>query len=226
MNSICACNLAQLNGLSPFAQINRPVGTWKDFLPYGKVLEVAPGDGIVYARTDFQFSALQKSTKEINTANRTGLSGSNPTAIAVIPLGIDEGHILVVGYSNGNIDLLTESGVYNMPDIVNSNLIGDKSIRDIYIEGTKAYLSTGFGVVVIDVNDIEVSDTWYINGQQVLGATTVYSKPNKWVVSTDEGVYEASKIIHFLSSAEAWTRWNDLPRISFEFSFRFVLYFF
>ncbi len=114
--------------------------------------------------------------------------------MAVVPLGTNEGHILVVGYSNGNIDLLTESGVYNMPDIVNSNLIGDKSIRKIFVEGTKAYLSTGFGVVVIDVTNIEVSDTWYINGQQaLLGATGVYSRPNKWVVSTDEGVYEASK---------------------------------
>ena len=92
--------------------------------------------------------------------------------MAVVPLGTNEGHILVVGYSNGNIDLLTESGVYNMPDIVNSNLIGDKSIRKIFVEGTKAYLSTGFGVVVIDVTNIEVSDTWYINGQQaLLGAT-------------------------------------------------------
>lgn len=195
------------------AQGNRPVGTWKDFLPYGQVLEVAPADGRVYARTEFAIFSVITETRELEKHGQIGgLSGSDPTAMAVVPLGTNEGHILVVGYSNGNIDLLTESGVYNMPDIVNSNLIGDKSIRKIFVEGTKAYLSTGFGVVVIDVTNIEVSDTWYINGQQaLLGATGVYSRPNKWVVSTDEGVYEASKDHPFLSSAEAWTRWNDLP---------------
>ena len=61
------------------AQINRPVGTWKDFFPYGKVMEVASSDGIVYARTDYAVFSLNPSTKEINRHNVVGgLSGSNP----------------------------------------------------------------------------------------------------------------------------------------------------
>ena len=108
-----------------YAQINRPVGTWKDFFPYGKVMEVASGDGIVYARTDYAVFSLNPATKEINRHNIvTGLSGSNPTAIEIASLGIDGGHVLIVGYADGNIDLVTDQGVYNMPDIVTSNLIG------------------------------------------------------------------------------------------------------
>ena len=198
-----------------YAQINRPVGTWKDFFPYGKVMEVASGDGIVYARTDYAVFSLNPATKEINRHNVvTGLSGSNPTAIEIASFGIDGGQVLIVGYADGNIDLVTDHGVYNMPDIVTSNLIGDKAVRDIYIETNKAYVSTGFGVVVIDINDIEVSDTWYLEGQQeLLGATTVNrsSSGEKWVVSTDAGIYEASTTHPFLSSSEAWSRWEDLP---------------
>ena len=75
-----------------------------------------------------------------------------------------------------------------MPDIVNSNLIGDKSIRDIFVDGHKAYLSTSFGVVVIDINAVEVSDTWYIQGQQeLLGVSSVNKHDGKWLVATDSG---------------------------------------
>ena len=80
------------------------------------------------------------------------------------------------------------------------------------VESPKAYLSTSFGVVVIDISDVEVSDTWYIQGQQeLLGVTGVYRNGESWVVSTDEGVYEASVTHPFLSSADAWSQWSDLP---------------
>ena len=87
-------------------------------------------------RTDYAvFSKL--STKEINRHNAvTGLGGSiqrNPS------FGIDGGHVLIVGYADGN-NTVTDQGVYNMPDIVTSNLIGDAA-RDIYIETTKAYVN-------------------------------------------------------------------------------------
>ena len=195
------------------SQGNRPIGTWKDFFPYGQVFEVAPADGVVYAMTEYAVFSFYGETNEINRNSIVqGLSESNPSAIAVAEISNEGNHILIIGYGNGNIDLLTEAGVYNMPDIVNSNLLGDKSIRNIYVEGYKAYLSTSFGVVVIDVESIEVSDTWYIKGQQdLLGVSGVKKHDGKWVVATDEGVFEADVNHDFLSSAEAWTQWDDLP---------------
>ena len=148
------------------AQGNRPIGTWKDFFPYENAFEVAPADGVVYARTEFAIFSIDLDANQVERHSIVqGLSGSNPTSIATAPLGTNDGHVLIVGYGDGNIDLITETGVYNMPDIVNSNLIGDKAIRNIYVESPKAYLSTSFGVVVIDISEVEVSDTWYIQGQ-------------------------------------------------------------
>ena len=195
------------------AQGNRPIGTWKDFFPYENAFEVAPADGVVYARTEFAIFSIDLDANQVERHSIVqGLSGSNPISIATAPLGTNDGHVLIVGYGDGNIDLITEAGVYNMPDIVNSNLIGDKVIRNIYVESPKAYLSTSFGVVVIDISEVEVSDTWYIQGQQeLLGVTGVYRNGEKWVVSTDAGVFEASTSHPFLSSADAWSQWSDLP---------------
>ena len=194
------------------SQENRPVGTWKDLFPYEQVLEVATGDGIVYARTDYAVFSVDTESGKMNRHSQVqGLSQSDPSAIAVAELS-DDTQILIVGYANGNVDLLTESGVYNLPDIVNSNLLGDKRIRSILIEGTIVYLSCGFGVVVLDLENLEVRDTWYIQGQQdLVEVTSVTRNDDKWIVTTDRGVFEASTSHAFLSSAEAWTQWDDVP---------------
>lgn len=199
-------------GLTPSAQENRPVGTWKDLFPYEQVEEVAVGDGIVYARTEYAVFSVDPESGKLNKHSQVqGLSGSNPSAIAVARPSADM-QILVVGYANGNIDLLTDAGVFNMPDIVNSNLIGDKRIRSIYVDGLYVYLSCGFGVVVLDIDNLEVKDTWYIKGQQdLVEVTSVNKNGEKWVVTTAIGIFEASTSHQFLSSAEAWTQWSDVP---------------
>ena len=50
-------------------------------------------------------------------------------------------------------------------------ITGDKSIYDIYFIGTKAYLSTGFGIVVLNLEKDEISETYLIgdNGQVAEG---------------------------------------------------------
>ena len=195
------------------AQEYRPLGIWKDFFPYEWVEEVEPADGVVYARTKYAVFSYHSETKQtIRHSIVQGISAANPSALAVVPISTHSNHILVIGYEDGNVDLMIDGEVYNMPDITNSNLLGDKSIRDIFVDGPNAYLATSFGVVVINVSDVEVSDTWYIEGQQnLLGVSGVYKHNNKWVVATDQGVYEADVNHPFLTSSEAWTKWGDLP---------------
>ena len=196
------------------AQGNRPVGTWKDYFPYGVVLEVVSGldkDGasIAFARTEYAVFKVESATNVITRISQIqGLSQSNPTAIS----WFGPSELLIVGYSNGNVDLVSNVGTYNMPDIVASNLLGDKGVRKILVFDDGAYLACGFGVVVIDLLKFEVRDTWFITGSQDLREVhDVCLNEDKWVVATDAGVFEASVLHQFLSSAEAWTRWDDLP---------------
>jgi len=203
------------------AQGNRPVGTWKDHFPYEKVLEVTSGGEFVYARTDLAVFSLNPASHKVNKYSKVqGLSQSNPTAISWYNGNLEndtEGY-LIIGYANGNLDLFQNGGTYNLPDIVTSNIIGDKGIRSITVEGDFAFLACGFGVVVIDLERFEVQDTWYINGQQqLLEINSVVLHDNIWVVATASGVYQAPTYHPFLSSADAWTQWEDLPESASSF---------
>jgi len=191
----------------------RPLGIWKDFFPYEKVEEVQPTDGVVYARTKYAvFSYHSEINQLIRHSTVQGLSAANPSAIAVIPSSETNDNVIVIGYEDGNVDLMIDGQIFNMPDIKNSNLIGNKAVKNIFVDPPNAYLATSFGVVVINASDIEVSETWYIEGQQnLLGVSGVYKHNNKWVVATDNGVYEADLNHPFLTSSEAWNKWDDLP---------------
>ena len=81
-----------------------------------------------------------------------------------------EVNVLIVGYGNSNIDLIDDFGnVINLPDVLNSSLTGSKLINDIYTQGTNAYLSSDFGIIVLDLINLEIKATYIIgdNGQSV-----------------------------------------------------------
>ena len=67
---------------------------------------------------------------------------------------------LIVVYSNANIDILySDESVYNISDFKNKSL-PDKTINNVDIQGSTAYLSTSFGVVVLDLENMEFDNTF------------------------------------------------------------------
>ena len=67
---------------------------------------------------------------------------------------------LVIVYTNANIDILYNDGsVYNISDFKNKSL-PNKTINNIDIQGSIAYLSTAFGVVVLDLGNMEFENTY------------------------------------------------------------------
>ncbi len=72
----------------------------------------------------------------------------------------DDARRLVVVYSNQNIDLIDPDGnVTNMPEYKQKTLVYDKTINGLDIYNSLALLSTGFGLVIIDVAKAEVQAT-------------------------------------------------------------------
>jgi len=120
--------------------------------------------------------------------------------------------VLVVGYQNGNIDLIKGNKIINLPDIKRSQIVADKSINDIYFIGNYAYLATGFGVVVVDTDRNEIKDTYLI------GANGAYLRTYQIVsdgfviyVSTASGISFANLSDPFLSNYAAWSQMPGIP---------------
>lgn len=89
-----------------------------------------------------------KSNSLIRTYDRC--SGLSDHKIAYIRYCRQTQTLLVV-YENGNIDILDEDdNIVNLPQLRDASIAG-KTVNDVVIDGTRAYISTDFGLVVVDV---------------------------------------------------------------------------
>lgn len=92
---------------------------------------------------------------------------------------------LVIVYSNANIDILyDDEEIYNLSDFKNK-LLSQKKINNISIQGATAYLSTEFGAVEIDLENLEFSNT-YNTG---FNTRYTYLFKDRLYTATDSGLY-------------------------------------
>lgn len=178
------------------------VGEWRDHLSYFETFDVCTQENLIYVSTDkalFVYNKNDKSIERINTLN--GLSDANVSAIA------SNENIVIVGYENGNLDLLENDKTQNLADIKRASIIANKKINNINIEGTTAYLSTGFGIVVLDLEKTEIKDTYYIGAggtyMNVLGTSI---SNNKLFAATENGLYKADLNQANLADFQAWEK--------------------
>lgn len=92
---------------------------------------------------------------------------------------------LVIVYSNANIDVLyDDEEIYNLSDFKNK-LLPQKKINSINIQGSTAYLSTEFGTVEIDLENLEFRNT-YNTG---LDTKYTYLFKDRLYTATESGLY-------------------------------------
>ena len=90
-------------------------------------------------------------------------------------------HKLVIVYSDYNIDLMDDKGeVINVPDYYMKSMTADKTVNGIDMNGSYCYLSTGFGIVKLNVAKAEIADSYnlsfpvdysYIEGNYIYAAS-------------------------------------------------------
>jgi len=177
------------------------VGQWEDHLPYNRVTQILETPGGIYCVSGpglFFYSPADGELQRYSKVN--GLSD-----VGVSQIGYHEGSkTLIIAYSNGNVDLMSSAGVTNLPDILNSSVVGDKNINKISVEGDKAWLSCGFGIVVLDVDRIEVSDSYFIApGGGNIRVNDLLLESDRILAATESGVLKADRTDN-LSDFGSW----------------------
>jgi ligand-binding sensor domain-containing protein len=178
------------------------VGDWRDHLSYNNAYDVCQVGDVIYTSTDralFSFNTIDNSVSRLNTIN--ALSDAGVSAIQT------DGELLVVGYDNGNIDLIHGYETINIPDIMRASLVGDKKINSIdFYEGV-AYLSCGFGIVLVNIDKQEIIDTYYIgeNGGQVnvIGTASIQ---NSIYAATETELYRGNIEGATLGNYQSWEK--------------------
>lgn len=131
--------LLSLAGLYPAASAQQvPIGQWRDELPYTLVNSLAEAGSRIYASTPY---AVFYYEKEDNSVVRiTKISGLSDIGISCISYS-PEYQVLVIAYTNANIDLIKGSTVINISDIKRKQILGNKTINNIHFIGKDASLS-------------------------------------------------------------------------------------
>lgn len=188
-------------------------GRWRDHLPYLEVKNVVEAENRIYAATFHSVFYFDKSDNSITRLNKVTPDGLSDVGIADIAYST-ENKTLIVAYTNTNIDLVKEGKVINLPDIKRKAIIGNKTINKILILGKLAYLSCGFGIVVVDIDKVEIKDTYYIgpSGSQINVTALAYlPSTDSFYASTEAGVYSApaqSNLAYYVN----WTKETGLPQ--------------
>lgn len=185
------------------------LGRWTSYLPYNKAFDLAVTPGKVYCTTRgglFYFNLNDNSIEKLSREN--GLSDIEITSLNYSP----EADVLLISYSNANIDLIEGNTIINIPDIKRSQIIGDKTIYDCHFIDDRAYLSLGFGIVVLDLTRKEIKETYYIGeGGSQVRVNDITHLNNFIYAATEEGLYSADLNNSNLIDFNNWTRDLTLP---------------
>lgn len=198
-----------------WSQADFGIEMWRDHLPYSNVKQVAKIDNIAYGATPFGLYRIDEDEKDIEQLNTVfGLSDFAISAIAAN----DYTKTLIVGYANGNIDLIKEDRVLNINAILESNVVGDRTIYAIHCVDKYAYLACGFGIVVMNVSKQEIKDTYYIgdNGS-TLKINDITVSADKIYAATENGIYWADLSSPFLSDFNVWQQELSITNSNDEF---------
>lgn len=165
-------------------EINAATGRWNAYMAYHDIQQIVPAGDDVFVKASHNLYSYNQKDLSITTYDR--VSGLSDTHISLIAWNKTTRRLIVV-YSNSNIDLLEINGnVTNISALYNKLMTEDKTVNDIFIYGKYAYLATNFGVVKVDMERAEISDTYNIFGYSmvrvVISGNRIYAKKTDNIV--------------------------------------------
>jgi hypothetical protein len=195
-----------------------PNGAWRDHLPYNQGKRLAEYDNRVFCLSSagslFSFDTHDNSIKKHSKVN--GLSDAD---ISTIGYSSATGTFLI-GYSNGNIDLIKNDSIINIPDIKRKMIVGEKSVNTVYFRDHYAYLACGFGIVLCDLNRHEIKDTYLFGpGGSQIYVNDITSDGLYLYAATREGIYKTEISNPNLVDFNVWQHVLTLPDADAEYRF-------
>ena len=179
------------------------IGEWRQHLPWQRSTYVTQSDTKVYFSTEWAVVEIDKADRSQRFL--TKVEGLSDVGMRLIRFN-REANILLLAYSNSNLDLYdpSDGSVINLPFIKkNINLVGDKQINDVAFDGKFAYLASGFGLLKLNLERAEVEYTVFTD--VAVKSVAVYN--GNIYAGTEEGVF---RIAANDVNPEDFSRWQML----------------
>lgn len=150
-----------------------PIGTWRNHLAFQPAQSLVITHEAVYCASDNGLFFIDFNSNSLNTLSK--LNGLSENTLA--NLGFHEPtQTLVLVYQNGSIDFVQGNIISPFNLVRDADITGERQLNDLFFFGEDAYLSTDFGVVVINLSRQEIRATYQNIGSNgtripILGAS-------------------------------------------------------
>ncbi|HSZ71694.1 MAG TPA: hypothetical protein VK750_03390, partial [Cytophagaceae bacterium] len=176
----------QLSLFSTYGQSPVGIGQWRTHYPTSdNAHNLVPVGNRLYCANAISIFYYDKEDKALTSiSKKDGLTGTD-----ISRLGSYQSKQLLVGYSDGNIDIVNGNVYTQFNDIQRASITGSKNINHFYTYGNNVFVSTDYGLSIINMDRQEVSDS-YMNVTSDGSANIFYAS----VISQDgDSIYVASQ---------------------------------
>ena len=136
--------------------------TWESIFAYNAVNQIAVTRDKVFALSEGALFSVNKQSERIEKYDSgSGLNGLNISCLSYS----EDLDILIIGYEDGKIDLLQNTGVTYVSGLYTKDMTASKGIHNITLHKNYAYLSTDFGIVTFNLEKFELVDAYYIGAE-------------------------------------------------------------
>lgn len=199
-----------------FAQTTSEIGVWLDHLPYGRSVEVIQEGDEVFCAVENGIFIFNKINKDITRLSK--LNGLSDVSVKAMAYSEATGEI-ILGYENANIDIIDGEQISNVSDIkLSANFPGLKTINHLFVYGQEVYISTDFGIVVLDLSNRIIGSTIIIgpSGNSIrVNQVVIDPVRDSIFAATEDGVYSAS----MKSPIQTYQSWTKNSRMNSEMKF-------
>lgn len=175
---------------------------WKDHLPYRKIIALTESSDKIYCAAEEGVFSFHKT--EFSMEKLSKISVLSDVGVTAIHYSI-EMNILLVGYSNGNIDLVYADQTTNIPDLKNKMTLTNKRINQFIAQGDYAYAATSSGVLKINLERKEIAETYFLGSSTELMPVSGIALMNDYIyAATTKGIYRGKTFDTELAVFDNW----------------------
>ena len=115
-----------------------PIGQWRMHLPKNRIIALAKAPEAIIAVSEYGIVSYNLSDNSLDKFDKVdGLSGIGISSVGYDPVR----RLILIGYTDGNLDVIRGGQVVNISDIFTARIMGSKRINHILVEGCLLYTS-------------------------------------------------------------------------------------
>lgn len=155
------CCLFVISCFIPCSTCHAQTGTWRTYMAYSDIQQIVKGNQRLYVRASNNLYSYNLNDQSITTYDKINQLSDNHIDRIVWNPTVNK---LLILYQNKNIDLLNQNDeVFNINSYYVKTMTQDKTVNNACVYLHHIFLCTAFGLVKINLNKNEVSESYILN---------------------------------------------------------------